>query len=165
MAAMSASETEEKIPLDSVTQVLRLSKLKIKAILAGIDAPQPHDTITKDVLNHLILADLLDNLKFLSAEARVVILNDLWATKLNPPEDTPCCTGDQIFFADSRYCTWVGRAGWLDLETGEAVEVIPQEPVETIAYNLIPMRRMARAAIDTRSGKNAKQNAGSVEES
>jgi len=41
-----------------------------------------------------------------------------------------------LAIADNRYATWTDWQGWLDLQTGENVEVLPATPLETVAYNV-----------------------------
>lgn len=152
-----------------VTRVLRLSKLQIKAVFAGLglSVPPEDKALTPHEFHQLVLADLLENLKFLKPEARTIILNSVWETKTNGPADpdaAPCCVGDQVFFADSQYCTWLGYTGWLDLSTGDTISILPHAPVETIAYNLVELRRQATVAIENRSKSNAKRDARSMEE-
>jgi hypothetical protein len=141
--------------------ISKLSKLQTKAIFALIRRDVPADDADLDdrELNHLLLADLLENIKFLRPEQRTAILCGVWDTDV----DSPCCI-NQIAFADSRYCTWTGNKGWLDLTTGDTTENLPCPPLETIAYNLVELKRQARNAIENRSGANAKRKAGSMEE-
>jgi len=121
--------------------------------------------LKKQELEHLLLADLLENIKFLKAEQRAAILSGVWDTKQqHTGDDEQCCIGDQICFADSQYCTWLGFKGWLDLQTGDAIKILPCSPLETIAYNLVELHRQARTAIENRSGSNGKRSTGSMEE-
>ena len=80
--------------------VLKLSKLQIKSIFALLGRQTPADdyALPSEELRHLLLADLLENVKFLRPEQRTVILTSVWATSA----EKPCCI-DQIAFADSRY--------------------------------------------------------------
>jgi hypothetical protein len=135
--------------------------LQIKAIFALARQPVPIDdyVLTARELNHLLLADLLENIKFLRPEQRTAILCGVWDTD----GDAPCCV-NQIAFADSHYCTWTGNHGWLDLNTGDTTDVLPCPALETIAYNLIELKRQAKHAIENRSGANAQSNARSMEE-
>lgn len=41
-----------------------------------------------------------------------------------------------VGFADGRYATCTGATGFLDVETGETLTQLPQQAIETVAYNL-----------------------------
>jgi hypothetical protein len=166
METMDTSSNDMELTFGMVARVLKLSKLQIRAVFGLIQKPQPadEDIISRRDLRHLLLADLLENIKFLRPEQRTVILDGVWATTAEHADIPVCCVGDQIVFADSRYCTWSGNTGWLDLLEGENTAELPCPPLETIAYNLIELERQAKNAIENRSGANAKRNAGSVEE-
>jgi hypothetical protein len=164
METMETSSDGENLTFGMVARVLKLSKLQIRAVFSGMGAAIPDDNVvlSRARLRHLLLADLLENLKFLKAEQRAAILAGIWTGRQDIK--ISCCDADQIVFADSQYCTWVGNTGWLDLETGDNITALPCPPLETIAYNLVELERQARAQIANRSGSNARRNAGSVDE-
>jgi hypothetical protein len=164
METMETSSDGENLTFGMVSRVLKLSKLQIRAVFYGMGTAIPDETavLARRDIRHLLLADLLENLKFLKAEQRAAILSGVWAGRENA--EVSCCDPDQIVFADSQYCTWVGNTGWLDLETGDIITALPCPPLETIAYNLVELERQARVQIENRSGSNARRNAGSVDE-
>lgn len=125
--------------------------------------PKDDDEIPDRVLLFLLAADLFEKLAFLQPEQRVVILSELWANLFATP--TLFTQLNQLMFADSQYCTWTGRTGFLDLETGETVEQLQHPPMESIGYNLSELYRRGKLLIENRSGLNVKKhNAGSVDE-
>jgi hypothetical protein len=158
---METSSNEKNLTYGMVARVLKLSKLQIKTVfsLVGKQVPADDTTLTAQELRYLFAADLLENVKFLKPEQRTAILSGIWFTEFLPTR----IIADQLVFADSRYCTWTGNRGWLDLSTGDTEKQLPCPALETIAYNLQELERQARNAIENRSGANAKRNAGSME--
>ena len=126
----------------------------------------PDATLSANDVFYIFLADMLENLAFLSSEQRLLLLELMWASRdtedLPAAADQPCCT-DQIAFADGRFATWTGQFGWTDLESGEQVTQLPRTPLETIAYNLIELRQRGVRLVENRAGLNVKNNAGSME--
>lgn len=139
-----------------VTSVLDLSKLQIKNIfnvLLRRPAPEPPDKLLPADVWYLLLADLLQRVKFLKPEQQAILI-----TQIQLPGTA------HLVFADATHCTWTGRTGFLSLETGDTAE-LQHPPLETIGYNLEELYRRGVLKIANRAGLNAKHNAGSVDES
>jgi hypothetical protein len=164
METMETSSEGENLTFGMLSRVLKLSKLQIRAVFHGMGAAVPEETavLARRDIRYLLLAALLERLNFLKAEQRSAILAGVWALRKNA--EVSCCDPDQIVFADGQYCAWIGNTGWLDLENGDTITVLPCPPLETIAYNLVELERQTRVQIENRSGSNARRNAGSVDE-
>ena len=149
-----------------ITRVLKLSKLQIRNLfLTVIGSPQPqeNDAVAERVLLFLLTADLFEKLAFLKPEQKIAILGELWRNLFMSAELFTQL--NQLVFADSQYCTWTNRVGFLDLETGDTAAQLPHPPMESIGYNLSELYRRGRLLIENRSGLNVKKhNAGSVDE-
>ncbi len=139
-----------------VAAVLDLSKLQIKNIFSVVlrrTTPGPTEKLTPADVWILLLADLLQRIKFLTPEQQTLLLSQI----------TPIVTA-YLVFADGAHCTWTGRSGWLNTGTGDNDE-LQHPPLETIGYNLDELYRRGVLKIANRAGLNAKHNAGSVDES
>lgn len=146
-----------------VTGGLKLSKLQVKNIFTTVlkkstpaaDSPaDPADTFC------LLAADALEKVSFLSPEQRTLIL-----LELQPALTVPCQITMPLVFADGRYCTWEGRTGYTDLETGEQIDEIPHLPLQMIGYNLPELYRRGVWMLENRNGFHVKKSAaGSVDE-
>ena len=142
-----------------VTSVLGLSKLQIKNIFSVLlrrPAPEPPAKLSTADVWYLLLADLLQRVKFLKPEQQALLI-----TQMQLPDTVHLV---HLVFADATHCTWTGRTGFLSLETGETAE-LQHPPLETIGYNLEELYRRGVLKIANRAGLNAKHNAGSVDES
>jgi hypothetical protein len=166
METMETSSEEKQLTLGMITRVLNLSKLQIRNLfltVLGQSPPAENDAIPARVLLFLLTADLLEKIAFLSAEKKTAILAELWQGLYAEPDLFKQL--NQLLLADSNYCTWTGRTGFLDLETGDDVPQLEHPPVESIGYNLSELYRRGRILIENRSGLNVKKhNAGSVDE-
>ncbi len=152
-----------------VMRVVTLSKLQLRNIFTAIlkqPMPAQDDGVSPDSLFYILLADVLGRLEFLQPEQRLLIVEGVLGQRQQPqPEDAPCCM-EQIAFADGRYCTWTGHTGWVDLESGETMAMLPAAPLESIAYNLNELYRRGVLQIEKKAGFHAKKfDAGSVDES
>jgi hypothetical protein len=164
-------ETMEKISGDKkqltfgmVTAGINLSKLQVRAIFTTIlkkSMPASEQVADLSDVFCLLVADLLENLACLRPEQRSLIVAELQPQLTAPPE----CP-KYLVFADSRYCTWSGQTGYLDLETGDRVEVPAAPVMESIGYNLNELYRRGVQLLENRNGFHAKKSAaGSVDES
>jgi hypothetical protein len=161
---METSSDKKELTFGMVARNVQLSKLQLRTIfMAVLNLPEVVDDapIPNEPLFFILLADMLEQLTFLTAEQRLLIVQGLYETR--HVNDDACCL-NQLIFADNQHCTWTGHTGWVDLESGEDVESLPYPPVETIAYNLNERCRRVRLKIEKRSGLHAKHNAGSVDE-
>lgn len=150
---------------DMVVGGLKLSKLQIRNILTnhGLPVYAPDDVVDEYALAVLLTANLLESLEFLAPEQRTLILGHLGELLRLTTENNALI---QLAFCDRRYCIWTGNVGVVDLTTGDKLEVIPVQPVETISYNLNAVYLYGRIKIERRSGLHAKQqdSDGAVEE-
>jgi hypothetical protein len=169
---METSEGKKNLTLDMVMRVVKLSKLQVRALFTGVlQTPVPAPDAPLDELSvfYLLLADMLEMLAFLEAEQRALIVASVWANDprrtgvLSPPDRPPPLM--ILSFADSRYCTWTGQTGWMDLESGEQTDALPHPPMETIGYNLGELYRRGVLQIEHKAKIHGKHNAGSMEES
>ena len=149
-------------------RVVTLSKLQLRNIFTAIlkaPVPGPADTVDPDSLFYILLADVLGRLEFLQPEQRLLIVEGVWAQRHTPRQDAAPCCMEQIAFADGRYCAWTGHTGWVDLESGETLAMLPDAPLESIAYNLNELYRRGVLQIEKKAGFHAKKfDAGSVDE-
>ena len=148
-------------------RVVKLSKLQIRSIFTGVlqrnRAPDNEQILAPEDVFYLLLADMLENLSFLSSEQRLLICELIYDTRSELELPCSSCIA-QIAFADGRYVTWTGASGWIALESGDRVEQLPRTPLETIAYNLRELHRRGVQLIENRAGLNVKNdNTGSVE--
>jgi hypothetical protein len=124
--------------------------------------------VDTEALFYLLVADMLENLNFLSGEQRLMIGELLRQTRQEldlPIEDIQGDCSATLAFADGRHVTWTGALGWIELESGEKQNFLPRRPLETIAYNLSELYRRGVQIIKSRAGLNGNDSAGSVEES
>ena len=146
-------------------RVVKLSKLQIRSLFLSVlkCGPPPGDMpLSETYVFYLLLADMLENLQFLSSEQRLLIGELLRQTRNElGMSGAPC--GDQLAFADGRYATWSGLTGWIVLESGDSIPQLPRPPLETIAYNLAELHRRGVQIIKSRNGLNVDNSAGSVE--
>jgi hypothetical protein len=157
------SQKESETTLSMVTPILKLSKLQLRTLFATVlqkPMPQENEPLAPDDFHGLLVADLLMRLAFLEHEQRITILTEMRALfTANTAEFT------QLVFADGNYCTWTGRTGFLDLNTGDSVTTLPMPPVETIGYNLNALYTRGKQQIAKRSRHGQKHDAGSVDKS
>ncbi|NBT75287.1 hypothetical protein EBZ80_20795 [bacterium] len=162
------SEKKNDLTLDMVMRVVKLSKLQIRNVFVSVLQAQPpaaDAVLTEEAVFYLLVADMLENLTFLSGEQRLLLSQLLRETRqtLELPAVPEGC-GTHLAFGDGRYATWTGAMGWTELESGEKIDFLPRRPLETIAYNLDELYRRGVHIIETRAGLNVKNdNAGSVE--
>jgi hypothetical protein len=166
METIKTSNGEKKLTLGMITRALRLSKLQIRNFFLTVlrePMPQEDAVLSPRVLLFLLTADMFEKLAFLKPEQKTVILTELWAGLY--ADEHVFNRLNQLMFADSQYCTWTGRTGFLNLDTGEDVPQLPHPPMESIGYNLSELYRRGQLLIENRSGLNVKKhNAGSVDE-
>lgn len=163
---MNTSDMQKPLTMGMIARVLKLSKLQIRNLfLTVLQQPLPDDSAppTERTLLMLLTADMFEKLEFLRPEQKTAILTELWQSLY--AADDVFEQLNQLMFADSQYCTWTGRTGFLDLETGDNVAHLPHPPMESIGYNLSELYRRGRLLIEQRSGLHVKNNnAGSVDE-
>ena len=160
-----ASEVKIDLTYAMVMRVLKLSKLQIRAIFISIlqkPLPAEEDILPAEDILMLLVADMLENLVFLQPEQRTVILSGLHETASSPNECPTCL--NQLVFVESRYTTWTGQTGFVDLETGEQVMTLPHPPMETIGYNLTELYRRGVLRTEKKAGFHVKSNPNSVGE-
>ena len=158
------------LTLDMVVQVVKISKLQIRNVFTHVLQRQwvysPTMVLDTESVFYLLLADMLENLDFLSGEQRLLIGEQLRQTRRElelPIEDIQGDCSATLAFADGRYVTWTGAMGWLTLESGEKCDFLPRRPLETIAYNLSELYRRGVQIIKSRAGLNDNHSTGSVE--
>jgi hypothetical protein len=163
---METSGEEKSLTLGMITRALSLGKLQIRNLfltVLGQNTPPEDEIISARVLLFLLTADLLEKIAFLTADKKTIILTELWRGLCGDPNLFKQL--NQLMFADSQYCTWTGRVGFLDLETGDDMPQLTHPPIESIGYNLSELYRRGRLLIENRSGLNVeKHTAGSVDE-
>jgi hypothetical protein len=150
---METSSTQEwPVTLASLTPILKLDKLQVKAYAPGYAADAPLPRV--DMLR-LLLADLLERLAFLTPSQRQAIMacynraGSRWET---------------LAFADANWCTWTSHNGWFDLTTGDNLAELPTAPVETIGYNMVVLFDRAIVQIRKRAEHGKEHPAGSVDQ-
>jgi hypothetical protein len=163
---MNTSDMQKPLTMGMITRVLKLSKLQIRNLFLTVlqqATPTEDSAPSERILLMLLTADMFEKLEFLRPEQKTAILTELW---LNLYADANVFEQlNQLMFADSQYCTWTGRTGFLDLETGDDIAHLPHPPMESIGYNLSELYRRGRLLIEQRSGLHVKNhNAGSVDE-
>jgi hypothetical protein len=167
---IDTSEEKVDLTLDMVMQVMKLSKLQIRNVFTNVLRRQwtysPAMIVNTEAVFYLLLADMLENLNFLSSEQRLMIGELLRQTRQEldlPIEDIQGDCSATLAFADGRHVTWTGAMGWISLESGEKCDFLPRRPLETIAYNLSELYRRGVQIIKSRAGLNGNNSAGSVE--
>jgi len=158
--------------LEEVIPFLKMDQLQISvAAMARQEPISASDSLTESDIWFIVLADLLERLKFLQPAQRTLILatitgpvNKLVFPPISPADDEkrPIV---MITFADGVFCSWTNNPGWLDLKTGAAVEKLPAWPIESLAYNLSRLvtdllRKITQAKENGKNKRKAhKQNA------
>lgn len=150
-----------------VMRVVKLSKLQIRSVFTIVlqknRTPAGDQVLPREDVFYILLADMLENLAFLSGEQRMLICELVRAARVDLGLSVPSC-GEQLAFADGRYATWTGATGWTTLESGDRVDQLPRTPLETIAYNLAELYQRGVQLIEGRAGFHEQNNAGSVDE-
>ena len=124
--------------------------------------PAEDAEISREDLFCLLAADALERISALQPEQRTLLLTEIKSLFNNDPADNLL----HLLFADNRYSTWTGYTGFLDLQTGENVSVMPAVPVVTIGYNLSELYKQGVLMLENRNGFHGKKHsAGSVDES
>ena len=79
---------------------------------------------------------MIDKLKFLDPEQKSLLFEELSDAldKIASSNAQPL-----LVIADSRYATWPGRNGWLDLSDGQSKDPATP-PLETLGYDLTVLR-------------------------
>lgn len=160
---METSGEKTGISLNILAAVLKLDKLQIRAIFTGVlGKPQPNPAVALNELDlfFLFTANMLHRMVGLKTEQQHLILSELHAANIFSIPHLR-----QLIIIDGQYFTWTGRAGFLCLQTGEEVATLPDNPVETIGYNLDELYRRGIALAEKNVNHVKKNNAGSVEES
>jgi hypothetical protein len=149
---METSSNEELITWHMVTEVIKLSKLQIRNILATVNQqiPEPDDEPAPVLLMALLLAEMLENIN-LTAEQRALILTESAAAW----QGAAAQQFTQICLVDGLYCVWSGGRGFLDLSSGEVVVEPLVPPLETISYNLLELYNRGKRKISQRNGHHA----------
>jgi hypothetical protein len=167
---IATSGEEIDLTLDMLVRVVKISKLQIRNVFTHVLKRQwvysPEMVVDAEATFYLLLADMLENLAFLSSEQRLLIGEALRQTRQElslPVEEIQSDCAATLAFADGRYVTWTGATGWLALESGENCGILPRRPLETIAYNLSELHRRGVQLIKSRAGINGDHSAGSVE--
>jgi hypothetical protein len=166
---INTSVEEIDLTLDMVMRVVKLSKLQVRGIFTAVlqrGFAAGSDYVDKEAVFYLLLADMLENLQFLSSEQRLLVGEMMRRSQYDAGLDADALTsgcGYTLAFADGRYATWTGAPGWVSLDSGDHVAQIPRPPLETIAYNLDELYRRGVQIIKSRSGLNVDNSAGSVE--
>jgi hypothetical protein len=153
------SDAEPVTTLASLAPILKLDKLQIKSVLRSYNYTDDPSPLPRYVTLHLLLADILERLAFLKPSQRQAIA-DAYDAEIaaNMPQ------WQTLAFADGNWCTWTGRTGWLDLTSGDTIDVLPAPPVETIGYNLVVLYDRAIAQIQKRAQHAQEHPAGSPDE-
>lgn len=160
---------ETDLTLDMVMRVIKLSKLQIRSVFTAVlqrGFAAGGDYVDKEAVFYLLLADMLENLQFLSSEQRLLVSQMMRRTQEELELDADAITsgcGQTLAFADGRYATWTGAPGWVSLDAGEPLAQLPRPPLETIAYNLCELYRRGVQIIKSRNGLNVDNSAGSLE--
>lgn len=164
---MENSDRGVPITWSNVTAAVKLSKLQLRHVVkTGGYAPQDENANPEDsLIMRVILADMLENLAFLSPQERVLILDESTAAQEHVLFSRMGAV--LLAFADGRYCTWTGLTGFLSLETGDTVQELPHPPLETISYNLTELFRRGINQITIQAERHARRqiDAKTVDES
>lgn len=78
---------------------------------------------------------LLQRFKFLSAEQRCLLFDELAPVLPTIRKQLAENPAPMVVIADSRYATWYGNTGWLDLIDGSRHQQPQYRPLETVAYD------------------------------
>ena len=125
--------------VDVLTRNTGLTPLQLRACFRQIGfSKQPTST---EELNSLVCWQfwiflLIDKLKFLDPEQKSLLFEEL-----SDALDKMAVSNAQpmLVIADSRYATWPGRNGWLDLSNGQSKDPTTP-PLETLGYDLTVLR-------------------------
>lgn len=154
--------------LENILPLLKINPLQVKmAATLARQKPLPDGAPLADSdVWFLVVADLLERLKFLKPEQRTLILSTV-SGGVNPINFPPVSAVKStqpplvlLSFADGTFCSWSGRKCWLDLTTGETAEKLPDQPFESIAYNLSRLVRDLVAKLEQvqANGKNEQKS-------
>lgn len=127
------------LPVARIRQAFDGSPLQWKLACRGLSRPpEENGDLTLDDCFLLWVFLLLQRLKFLTAEQRLLLYEQLAETIREQPDSFPPQTKADalLVVGDGRYATWTGLTGWLDLHTGEQRQNVPAPVLESVAYNL-----------------------------
>lgn len=153
---MVDSSAEKELTRDMVVNILRLSKLQIRNVFSDILRTDYPDNVPLKRLEifYLLLADLLENLSFLTSDQRMLVLRETYKALHDPFVNNFFV---QLVFLDNAHVTWTGQEGFLSLETGEETLQLPRPALEAIGYNLSELYERGILKIEKRSGLHAKK--------
>ncbi|NDD53176.1 hypothetical protein EBZ39_04730 [bacterium] len=160
LASSEIEKIEKKLTLPIISPVLGLSKLQIRSIFSNVlreELPTPEQPIPEASVKLLLTASMLENLTFLNAEQRTLILQQIVGLFFAPNEDLKN-SATQLIFVDGRYIVFTGSTGFVSLDSGDNLDGLPEPPIETISYNLDELCRRGLAKIYTRIGENLQKD-------
>lgn len=83
---------------------------------------------------------LIRRVKYLSGDQQQLLFEEFAKVLPNGTDEHILqvdCAGIVLIIGDSRYATWAGLTGYLDLETGQVVQKPQRDILESIGYNIL----------------------------
>ena len=120
----------ELLDLATLPRIVSCAALR----LLGHSTFTPEDEVPEPTLFGFRIFLLLQRISAFSADQRMLLFEQL-AADLPSLKKSAETTGSAFIVADSRWVTWTGRIGWLDMETGDTVNT-KLDVFVTVAYSL-----------------------------
>lgn len=121
-----------------ITHGVNVNLLQLRAFFRQIgysNVPSAETELTADSCFKFWTYLLLQRFKFLSAEQRRLLFEELEPVLPAIREQLSTTPTPMVVIADSRYATWHGNVGWLDLYDGSKIAKPQYRPLETVAYD------------------------------
>lgn len=146
-----------------LTHGLAAAPLQLRAAFRRLgypSMPEADTVLSKNDCFCFWIDALIMRMRFLTHDQRAVLADCVvtaYREQGNGIEDKPDAL-PMVVIAESRYATWRGQVGWLDLVTGETVKKPPRELLETLAYNLTVLFHRNHAACSAQRGRQVSKN-------
>ena len=142
------------LPVSRIRAAFESSPLQWKLACKGLqNDPETSNELPPTDCLVLWIFLLLQRLKFLTAEQRMLLYEQLAETVHRQPDSFPPAAREQalLVIGDGRYATWTCLTGWLDLQTGDRCSAVPAPVLESVAYNLTTLYSRNFHACSSRS--------------
>lgn len=146
-----------------LTDGLSIAPLQLRAALRRLGyaaMPEADTVLSKNDCFCFWIDALVTRMRFLSYDQRAALADAVITDYQAPGNGIDDNTNvlPMVVIAESRYATWRGQVGWLDLMTGETVTKPPRELLETLAYNLAVMFHRNHTACSAQRSRQVAKN-------
>ena len=146
-----------------ITRHTGLSPLQLRAAFRGLSflcTPKQDYVLSDMECLGLWIFMLIQRFRFLTPEQQNLLFEQIvnYLPEINTAIAASATQIPMVVIADSRYATWHGMVGWLDLSDGNVLANTPSI-LETMAYNLTVLSLRNYASCQKISMQEAPRNA------